>query len=76
MSLKLAEVGSGSRHVSRYVLRIRDFPDPILFWGWVETINSTNFREGSGFLGHVYWVLPKECISGVRESEVWHHASA
>ena len=40
---------------SRYVLRIRDFLPIILFWGWdVSTINPTNFREGSGFLGIIF----------------------
>ena len=39
---------------SRYVLRIRDFPCIPMTWGWdFSTINPTNFREGSGFLGHV-----------------------
>ena len=38
---------------TRYVLKVRDFPDPILWQGWdVSTINHQSYsREGSGILG-------------------------
>ena len=44
-----------------YVLRIRDFPDPILFWGW-DIDHQSYSRDGSGFLGfdtsdtHIFFV--------------------
>ena len=48
-----------SLRIRLYVLRIRDYPDPFLFFSdgiGTRTI-PTIFREGSGFLGLMYLAL-------------------
>ena len=46
----------------RYVLRIREFPDPIL-WpeDGIRTFNPTRNREGPGFLGIYMFVVDLYC---------------
>ncbi len=48
----------------------KGFPLQSYFWGWdVSTINPTNFREGSGFLGD----HKKNCLQQFHQPDVINH---
>ena len=59
-------VNSKTLRIRLYVLRIRDFPEPILFWGW-DWDHESYSREVSGVLGYSPCMLVLSPVNNVNE---------